>query len=411
MFLEGRSQDVLSKLKFAMERASKELDFERAAHYRNQIRHVRKIQAAQYVYSGSRDADVFGVASRAGRVAIHGLFIRDGRILGTRNWFSNNDLELTSALVLSDFVSQFYFGKTERSLPQALLTTEPLEDADAIAQALSNKAERKVEVSSQVRVRNARWLTMAHENAEIALAGHVASRESVFERFVELKEALDLDEIPDRLACFDISHSSGEATVASCVTFGREGPIKSDYRKFNITGVVHGDDYAAMEQALHRYLKRVVAEEYTRPDVLIIDGGQGQLAKAEMALTELQLNDVALVGIAKGPNRKSGSETVYLSDVGVLDISPASGAMHLLQYIRDEAHRFAIEAHRGRRQQRRRGSLLDDVPNVGPKRKRDLLAYFGSVKEIKNASVEDLSKVPGISKKTAEKIHACLQLG
>ena len=411
MFLEGRSQEMLRKLRSDMEAASTNLDFERAARYRDQIRHVRKIQAAQYVYSGSRNADVFGVASRAGRVAIHGLFIRDGRILGTRNWFSSNELELASAVVLSDFVSQFYFGQTDRTLPQALLTTEHLEDADAIAQALSDKAEHKVEVSSLVRSRNARWLNMAHENAELALTGHVASKEAMFERLVELKEALDLDEVPDRLACFDISHSSGEATVASCVTFGREGPITSDYRKFNINGVAPGDDYAAMEQVLHRYLKRVVAEEYKRPEVLVIDGGRGQLAKAKTVLSELQLTDVALIGIAKGANRRSGLETVYLTGVGALNISPTGGAMHLLQHMRDEAHRFAIDAHRGRRQKRRRRSLLDDVLNVGPKRKRDLLAYFGSVREIKNASAEDLSKVPGISKKLAEDIHASLQPG
>ena len=411
MFLEGKSREILSTLKLEMEAAAADLQFERAAHRRNQIRALTQIQSAQYVYSGSRNADVFGIAAGSGRAAVHGLFIRDGRVLGTRNWYSKNELDQSASTILSEFVAQFYFGRVEPTVPDAVLTSEAMEDDTAVAKALSDRAGRGVTVTHLVRSRQARWVAMARENAELSLASHLAAKESVYDRFVELREALDLDDVPERMACFDISHSGGEAPVASCVTFGQEGPIKSDYRKFNIEGVVAGDDYASMEQALQRYFRRVVSEEYTRPDVLVVDGGRGQLARAREVLTELQLDDVATIGVAKGPRRKPGQETICVGEGRELSLLRSGGAMRLLQEIRNEAHRFAIDAHRGRRMRSRRRSSLDEIPQVGPKRKRELLSRFGSVNEIKNASIEDLSNVPGISKKIAEDIRASLQPG
>ena len=432
MFLEGRSQDVLAEFKAKMDAAATTLDFERAARYRDQIDHLRRVQENQYVHGAGGDVDIFGIAppgdpafdvsdaggagdsnaSSSGRasaqVCIQGLFVRDGRLLGHRTWFPRNELAMAGGDMLFAFLSQYYLGGGEREIPKSVIASAPMEDADLLASTLSARAGRRVHVASRVRGQRARWAKMAADNAEISLNALVADRKNVLSRFVELQAALEWEDLPKRLECFDISHAGGEATVASCVVFDTEGPVKSDYRRFNIEGVARGDDYGAIEQAIRRRYSRLAQGEGVLPDVVVIDGGAGQVNRASEVLNALQLDNIALLGIAKGPARRPGLETVVLSGGGVLALPPNGPAMHLLQQVRDEAHRFAIAGHRGRRQKRQRRSVLDDVPGIGPRRKRELLAHFGSVSSISGASPEEISKVPGISRKLALEIHGSL---
>ena len=411
LFLEGKSADVLAEFKSRMERAAMDLEFERAARYRDQIGHLRRIQESQYVHGEGGDADIFGVAVRVGHACVQGLFVRGGRLLGHRTWFPRNELGVADGELLFAFLSQYYLGGTEREVPRAVVAAVPFEDAPLLATALTEKAGRNTEVACHVRGQRARWAAMATENAQLALDAFAADRKNVLGRMVDLQAALGWEDVPQRLECFDISHSAGEATVASCVVFDANGPRKSDYRRFNIEGVPRGDDYGAIEQAIRRRYTRLAEGEGTLPDALVIDGGSGQLARAAEVLEQLQVKDVAIIGIAKGPTRKAGLETIVLADQGELALPPNGPAMHLLQHIRDEAHRFAIAGHRGRRQKKRRQSALDEVAGVGPRRKRELLAHFGSVASIKGSSVEEISKVPGISRKLAADIHGVLHGG
>ena len=432
MFLEGKSQDVLAEFKTKMEAAAHALEFERAARYRDQIDHLRRVQENQYVHGAAGDVDIFGIAppdsavpSRgdanggsgvdaapggraAAQVCVQGLFVRDGRLLGHRTWFPKNELAMSGGDMLFAFLSQYYLGGGDREIPKSVIVSVPMQDSDLLASALAARAGRKVEVSSRVRAQRARWAKMAAENAEISLNALVADRQNMMYRFVELQSALDSEDLPKRLECFDISHTGGESTVASCVVFDTEGPVKSDYRRFNIEGVARGDDYGAIEQTISRRYSRLAQGEGVLPDVVVIDGGAGQVNRAAEVLNSLQLDDIALLGIAKGPTRKPGLETIVRAGGGVLALPPNGPAMHLLQQVRDEAHRFAIAGHRGRRQKQKRRSVLDDIPGIGPRRKRELLAHFGSVSSISGASPEEISKVPGISLKLAAEIHGSL---
>ena len=408
MFLEGKSSDVLSAFKDKMETAAADLEFERAARYRDQIGHLRRIQENQYVHGAGGNVDIFGVAIDAGQACVQGLFVRDGRLLGNRTWFPKNELGVPAVELLFAFVSQYYLGGREREMPKTLVVAVAQSDAALLAEALAERAGRRVEVACHVRGQRARWAQMATENARMSLAALVADRQNVLGRFVDLQAALGWEDIPSRLECFDISHSAGEATVASCVVFDTEGPVKSDYRRYNIEGVPRGDDYGAIEQVMRRRYTRLVEGEAALPDAVIIDGGAGQVGRAAEVLDQLQVTDIALLGIAKGPTRKAGFETILLAGHGELVLPANGGAMHLLQHIRDEAHRFAISGHRGRRQKKRRRSVLDDIVGVGPRRKRELLAHFGSVSSIQGASVEEIAKVPGVSRKLAADIHGSL---
>ena len=408
MFLEGKSQDILAEFKAKMQAAAEALEFERAARYRDQIGHLRRVQENQYVHGAGGDVDIFGIALAAAQVCIQGFFVRDGRLLGHRTWFPKNELAVSPGEMLFAFVSQYYLGGSDREIPRSVIASVPMQDSELLASALCDRSRRRVEVACRVRGQRARWVQMASENAEISLNALVADRKNILSRFVELQSALDCEDLPRRLECFDISHTGGEATVASCVVFDTDGPAKSDYRRFNIEGVTPGDDYGAIEQAIRRRYTRLAQGEGVLPDVLVIDGGAGQVNRAAEVLEELRLQDVALLGIAKGPTRKPGLEMIVLPGGGELALAPNGPAMHLLQQIRDEAHRFAIAGHRGRRQKRRRRSVLDDIPGIGPRRKRDLLAHFGSVASISGASPEEISKVPGISRKLASEIHGSL---
>ncbi|MBA5706312.1 excinuclease ABC subunit UvrC [Pseudomonas fulva] len=409
MFLEGRSQQLGNELNAEMEKAAMDLNFEKAAELRDQIGLLRRVQDQQYIEGGSGEVDVIAAFVNPGGACIHMISVRGGRVLGSKNFFPQVGIEEDVSEVMAAFVSQYYVGNPERELPGELIVNVVHEDFEAITEALNALRGRELTISHRVRGTRARWQQLAVTNAEQALNARLANRQHMAARFDALAEVLGLDEVPQRLECYDISHSSGEATVASCVVFGPEGPIKSDYRRFNIEGVTAGDDYAAMHQALTRRYGRIRDGEGKLPDVLLVDGGKGQLNMARDVMQELGFSELTLLGVAKGVTRKAGFETLYLNDVhNEFTLKGDSPALHLIQQIRDEAHRFAITGHRARRGKARRVSSLEDVAGVGPKRRRDLLKHFGGLQELNRASVDEIAKAPGISKKLAESIYASL---
>lgn len=409
MFLEGRSNQLTNELSASMEKAAMDLQFEEAAQLRDQIGLLRRVQDQQSMEGGSGDVDVIAAFVNPGGACVHLITVRSGRVLGSKNFFPQVGIEEEVAEVMSAFLSQYYLGSSERDLPSELIVNVIPEDHEALLDALDTLRGRELSLSHRVRGTRARWQQLAVTNAEQALGARLANRQHVAARFDALAEVLNLDEPPQRLECYDISHSSGEATVASCVVFGPEGPIKSDYRRYNIDGVTAGDDYAAMHQALTRRFSKIKAGEGKLPDVLLVDGGKGQLNMARDVLNELAIPDLILLGVAKGTTRKAGFETLYLNDVAhEFTLKGDSPALHLIQQIRDEAHRFAITGHRARRGKTRRTSTLEGVAGVGPKRRRELLKHFGGLQEIARASVEEIAKAPGISKKLAESIYANL---
>ena len=404
LFLQGKSRQVLDAFKQDMQAASDNLEFERAAKFRDQISHLRKVQEKQYVHGERGDVDVFALSQVSGTCCVQGLFIRGGRMLGQRSFFPKNELRLSETEVIEAFLSQYYLGGEGRDIPKLVLTSHALENAKLLAEGLSKIAQRKTEVAHDVRGQRSKWVDLAMENAQLGAQNHVADRRNMFSRFIDLQDQLALDRLPERLECFDISHTMGEATVASCVVFNLEGPLKSDYRKFNIEGITGGDDYAAMKQALGRRYKRLKQGEHQYPDLLVIDGGPGQLTQAKSVMAELDLEEVPILGIAKGPDRKVGLERFFLDDTEV-QLDGQSPAAHLLQHIRDEAHRFAITGHRQRRQKTRTQSVVDEIPGVGPKRRKQLLTHFGGIRGLKGASIEEIAKVPSVNRKLAESIY------
>jgi len=409
MFLEGRSNALAEELSTGMEQAAARLDFERAAALRDQIALLRRVQDQQSMEGGSGDVDVLAAVANPGGGCVHLISVRGGRVLGSKNFFPQVGIEEGAGEILVAFIAQYYLGNPERDLPGELIVNAQHEDFPTLIAALGEARGRELQISQRVRGTRARWQQLAVTNAEQALGARLANRQHVAARLEALAEALGLDEPPQRMECFDISHSSGEATVASCVVFGPEGPLKSDYRRYNIEGVTAGDDYAAMHQALTRRFGKIKAGESKLPDILLVDGGKGQLAMAREVMQELAVPDLILLGVAKGVTRKPGLETLYLNDAAHEFTLPAdSPALHLIQQIRDEAHRFAITGHRARRGKARRTSSLEDVAGIGPKRRRELLKHFGGLQELSRASVDEIAKAPGISKKLAESIYATL---
>ncbi len=407
LFLEGRSDRVLETLKERMDAAAGNLEFEHAAKYRDRISQLRRIQEQQYVHAADGDVDVFALAEAGGVVCVQALYIRAGRMLGQRTWFPRNELRLEPAEFLTAFVSQYYLAGRDRDLPRTVVSSEAIAGDGVLGEALSGLAGRRVTLVSSVRGRRAAWLKLAADNAGVSLASYLADKRNAYSRFVGLQEALQLEDVPERLECFDISHTGGEQTVASCVVFDVNGPLKSDYRRFNIDGVAPGDDYGAMEQALRRRYTRLKRGEGVLPGILLIDGGPGQLRRARDVLGELQIEDVLILAIAKGAGRKPGLER-FFAEGGRIAIEPSSDAFHLLQHVRDEAHRFAISGHRQRRRKQRRQSELDGIAGVGPKRRRELLTHFGGLAALKGASVEEIARVPGISGKLAQDVYGAL---
>ena len=408
MFLKGKSDTILRELAQDMEAASTALEFEKAARLRDQIAALRRLQADQVAESGGGDVDVLGVAVESGLCCVHVLFIRQGRILGSRSYFPSEKLGLTESELLSAFIPQFYLS-AQRDVPRQILVAQPLDDLDVIQQALSDNAGRDIAIVHKLRGNRATWVELAQQAASQNLQSRTASQQKLQGRFENLQEVLRLDELPERLECFDISHSSGEATVASCVVFDTGGPVKSDYRRFNIEGIQSGDDYAAMGQALKRRYTRLSSGEGRFPNILLIDGGKGQVAQAVKTLNDLGITGVQIIGVAKGTTRKAGFETLHVvAEKRELVLESDSPALHLIQQVRDEAHRFAITGHRQRRDKKRRESPLEGIPGVGPARRRALLHHFGGLQEIRKATVNEIAGVEGVSRKLAQDIYSAL---
>jgi excinuclease ABC subunit C len=403
MFLEGKNQQVMAELTDDMETASKDLNFEQAAVIRDRIIALRRVQEKQYVSSSQGEFDVIAAEVRDGMAVVEVSFIRGGRNLGSKSYFPKGSADSSAEAVLSAFIPQYYLGK---NCPNEILLSHHLEDQDWIQEVLESDSQHKVALRKPQRGQGVRWMQMVLTNAEISLTQRLTSRTNLLNRYEALQEALALDELPKRIECFDISHTRGEKTVASCVVFGLEGAIKADYRKFNIEGITGGDDYAAMHQALTRRFTRLQKGEGKRPDLLLIDGGKGQISEAQAVLAELNLSDLLILGIAKGPERRPGEETLFLvGRAGEVTLPSDSPALHLLQQVRDEAHRFAITGHRQRRAKARKTSSLEQIEGLGPKRRQKLLQQFGGLQEVQRAGVEDLAQVDGISKALAQKIY------
>jgi excinuclease ABC subunit C len=412
LFLQGKSDELIKELTMNMEACAAKEDFERAAGIRDQIKGLRRMQEQQVVANQGNDADIVAAEIQQTYVCVHVIYVRGGRIIGSKNFYPRYKLANNTAELLSAFLSQSYLGDDKAAnIPAEIIVPGDIEGAEALREALSYVAGRKIKLSMRVRGHRAKWLQLALTNARESLQAHVANKKNNYIRFKELQEVLKLESMPSRVECFDISHTAGEGTVGSCVVFDESGPVKSDYRRFNIEGIVGGDDYAAMEQVLERRFRRLAKGEGKIPDILLIDGGKGQLAQAQKVMEKFQLPEVLLLGIAKGISRRAGQETLFLVDSGGYKEVAApteSVALHLLQQIRDEAHRFAIVGHRARRAKARKQSALEGIPGLGPKRRRELLRYFGGQQEINRASEAEIAKVTGISKRMAENIYAYL---
>lgn len=406
MFLEGRSSVVTDEIARAMEQASAALDFERAARLRDQVVALRQLQSQHYVQGAAADMDVLACRIEAGLACVSVMFFRNGISLGSRDFFPRLPFDAEPGDVLAQFAAQYYL---DRPLPAELVLSAAPTDAATLSAALSAHAGHAVRLGSAPRGDRARFLELALRNADAAMATRLASRQSLDARFEDLRRLLDLAASPQRIECFDISHTQGEAAVASCVVFGREGAEKSHYRRFNIDGITPGDDYAAMEQALTRRFRRLAEGEGSRPDLLLIDGGRGQVLRAIEVLRVLGIEGIAVVGVAKGPARRAGEETLVLADSGrELHPGASSPALHLIAAVRDEAHRFAIGAHRKRRQAARERSVLDDIAGIGPRRRAALLRAFGGLTGLVAAGIEELARVRGIDRALAERIYDAL---
>jgi excinuclease ABC subunit C len=407
--LEGRNDEVSEDLGQRMEAAAERLDFEEAAQLRDQLAKLKVIQAQQIVTAGAdHDADVIAIAAENGEYCVALMFVRTGRSLGSTTFFPKAPLaELPE--VLAAFVTQYYL---ERDAPAEIIVQQDFDEMHLLEATLAQRLSHKVRISSSVRGIRARWLEMMHNNAVQALNMRRLARAGIESSLDDLREAFDLDEAPNRLECFDISHTGGTDTVASCVVFGLEGPLKGEYRRFNINGIQPGDDYAAMHQALTRRYKRVRDGETPKPDVLLIDGGKGQLAEAAKVLEELEVGGITLIGVAKGVERRPGQEQLFLLGQDTPTILPAdSRALHLIQRVRDEAHRFAIAGHRRKRAKRHSQSILETIPGLGPVKRRELLKQFGGLQGILRAGVDDFVQIRGLGRDLAEVIYEHLHPG
>lgn len=418
MFLEGKSTQLIEDLVVQMEASSEHLEFEKAVLFRDQIRMLQKVVEKQYISGDDRDVDIVACYCNGPQACVQVFFIREGRNLGNRSYFPKLPEAMSESEVLTGFVTQYYLQQEgAQQQTTEIILSHPLEDMLTIQQTISDKVGHNVRVTDQVRSDRARWVQMALNNAETALKARLNSRAGMLKRFEALQEVLQLDEIPARLECFDISHTQGEATIASCVVFTLEGAYKQDYRRFNIEGITGGDDYAAMRQAIQRRYARLKKTKESAgetddkmPDILFIDGGKGQLRQAVEVMDQLQIDDVLLIGVAKGEGRKAGLEKLVFSDGREdLYLPEDSIAFHLILNVRDEAHRFAISGHRAKREKARRTSLLEEIPGLGPKRRQNIIKHFGGLQGVKQAGVEDLAKVPSISRNLAQIIYDVLR--
>ncbi|MEA3175543.1 MAG: excinuclease subunit [Gammaproteobacteria bacterium] len=407
--LEGRNDEVREDLSRRMEAAAERLDFEGAAQLRDQLAKLKAVQSQQIVTADiDQDADVIAIAAANGEYCVALMFVRAGRSLGSTTFFPKAPYaELPE--VLSAFVAQYYM---EREAPAEIIVEQDFEEMSLLETTFAQQSGHKVRIAASVRGIRARWLEMMHNNAEQALTMRRLARAGIESSLDDVREAFDLEETPQRLECFDISHTGGTDTVASCVVFGQEGPLKSDYRRFNISGIAPGDDYAAMHQALTRRYKRVRDGEIVKPDVLLIDGGKGQLAEAAQVLGELGVGGITLIGVAKGADRRAGQEQLFLlgQDTPTI-LPPDSRALHLIQRVRDEAHRFAIAGHRRKRAKRHSQSILETIPGLGPVKRRELLKQFGGLQGILRAGIDDFVQIRGLGRDLAEVIYEHLHPG
>ena len=404
LFLQGKTTEVLAQLQSQMEVASASLAFERAARIRDKITRLNTLQSRQFVESATAgDIDVVAAAAGDGLVAVNVVMVRGGRHVGDRTWFPRHADAGMLHEVVPAFLAQHY---VERPVPPTIVIPD-VDDHAALADVLSAQAGQKVDIVGNPGGERRVWLTMAHQNATLAIRQKLAQKATQEDRLASLQEALGLPSSVQRIECFDISHTMGEAAVASCVIFDRHAMQSSEYRRFNVTPAQAGDDYAAMREALSRRCARIVSGEYPAPDLLVIDGGKGQVSVAVDVLEEQGLHGVPVIGIAKGPERKAGLEDiVFPGRNDVLNLPSDHPGLHLLQQIRDEAHRFAIQGHRARRGKARTKSTLQEIAGIGATRRKALLAHFGGVKGVQAASVEDIARVPGISRALAERIFA-----
>ncbi|MCF1427996.1 MAG: excinuclease ABC subunit UvrC [Shewanella sp.] len=413
LFLKGKDKQVIAALVSKMEAAAGAMEYERAAAYRDQIMALRRVAEQNEIVGNTEDLDVVGVHYASGMACFHLLFIRDGKIFGSRSYYPKIPAQTELEEILHAFMLQFYLNdQVQRTVPKEIILSHEFDDIHGLEAAINQALGRKVEIKTRVKRERAAYLRLALTNATNAVASHLSHRNTVEKRFVALEEVLELYAPVTRMECFDISHTMGESTVASCVVFNRDGPDKAEYRRYNITGITGGDDYAAMKQAITRRFDRVT-EESKIPDLLFIDGGLGQLRMAQAVVDEkfARLDRAPqLIGVAKGESRKPGLETLIWGDseqeFALEDDSPA---LHLIQHIRDESHRFAITGHRNKRQKNRNTSSLESIPGIGPRRRRALLQFLGGLQEVKSASVAELAKVPGISIEMAQTIHDALR--
>jgi excinuclease ABC subunit C len=407
--LEGRNDEANQELARRMDQAAASLDFEEAAKIRDQLAHLKTVQAQQIVTTDVRhDADIIGLAAGSGEYGVALMFVRGGRSLGSTTFFPKAPFAEPQE-VLAAFVAQYY---AEREAPAEIIVPQDFEEIAVLEAALADRAGHRVRIATRVRGIRARWLQMMQANAQQALNMRGLARASVEANLEELRDVFDLAETPNRIECFDISHIAGTDTIASCVVFGVEGALKNEYRRFNISGIAPGDDYAAMSQALTRRYKRVRDGEVIAPDILLIDGGKGQLNAAAQVLAELGIKDVTLIGVAKGPDRRAGQEQLFRLGSDVPTQLPAdSSALHLIQRVRDEAHRFAVAGHRRKRAKRHNESILETIPGLGPVKRRELLKQFGGLQGILRAGIDDLVQVRGLGRALAEVIYEHLHPG
>jgi excinuclease ABC subunit C len=407
--LEGRNDEVVVDLRRRMDAAAESLQFEEAARLRDQIAMLKEIQSSQSVSRiAGQDIDAVALSGTGRDCCVAVVFLRGGRNLGSTNFFLKGGLG-GEGETLGAFLEQYYLA---REAPSEILVSHPVEDADLVEAALTERSHHAVEIRSNVRGTRARWLAMARANAELGLKMKAASRAGLAEQLESLGVELGLGRAPQRLECFDVSHTMGESAIASCVVMGPEGPVKSDYRRFNLRDLTPGDDYAGLKQAVERHFTRIARGESPLPDVLLIDGGPGQLQAALDALAKAGVAPAITVGVAKGADRRAGQERLFLAGQDApLILAAGSPALRLIQRVRDEAHRFAIAGHRKARDRTRRESFLEEIPGLGPARRRELLKAFGGLQGVKQASVEDLAKVQGISRALAERIYERMNPG
>lgn len=397
-FLQGDTKELNQELIVKMEQAAAELEFEKAVFYRDRLSLLREVQAQQAVFKVKGEADILAIAYQAGVTCVQIMYVRNGRMLGGKSYFPDmlgDDL----GQMLSDFMANFYFQVADE-VPNELIVNIALPDRKELEEALAQQFGKKVQIKSSVRETRAEWLELAEMNVQHAIKGQLSNHLELNERFHQLEQVIGRP--VDRIECFDISHTMGEAPIASCVVFDQGGARKRDYRQFAIQDITGGDDYAAMRQALTRRYKKAIL-----PDLLLIDGGKGQLHMAMDVMQELGL-DAFMVGVSKGEGRKPGLETLHFTDGTKIQLPEDNKALHLIQQVRDEAHRFAITKHRAKRDKRRSTSVLEAIPGLGPKRRRDLLTHFGGIQGVLKASEKELTLVPGFGELMARTIYKIL---